>query len=60
MICTVIRNTNGSRELQYGKQHLANSRGIESYTYVDVPEAKVEEIRKAKTEEIQAILKTLY
>lgn len=60
MLATIIKHTDGSRELQYWQQILAKNHCIDSYTYVDLSESKVKEIRDAKTEDVQEILSNIY
>ncbi len=60
MIVTLIKNTNGTREMQYGRQYIAVTHGVDSYTYIDITETEVQKIREAKTEEIQKLLAELY
>lgn len=57
---TIVRNTNGTRDLFPEEQHLAKSRWIESYTYIDLSETEVKKIRDATPEKVQEILKELY
>ena len=56
MECTCITYTDGKREIQYGVQHLANSRGIDTYSFRNFSEEEIQKIREAKTDEVQRIL----
>lgn len=60
MICTLIENSNWTKEIQYGQQHLAKVRGVEYFTYKDLTEAEIRRIRDAKAEDVQKILSELF
>lgn len=60
MECTLIRNTNGTLEMQWGRQVLAIAHGIAEYRYIDLTETEVQKIRDAKNEDVQRILTELY
>lgn len=60
MIVTLIQHTNGSRSVQYGMQELALSHGIDTYTYKDIWQELVEQIKVASTSQVQEILSKLY
>lgn len=60
MIVTLIQHTNGSCSIQYGMQELALSHGIEQYTYKDIGQELVEQIKSASTSQVQEILSKLY
>lgn len=60
MIVTLIQHTDGTRSVQYGQQELAHSFGIEQYTYKDIGQELVEQIKVASTSQVQEILSKLY
>lgn len=60
MECTGIKNTNGTRELQYWRQYLVVTHWIDSYQYIDLTELELQKIREAKTEDVQRILAELF
>lgn len=60
MECTLIKDTNGRYEVQYGLQHLTQSRHVAEYKFVNLTEQEVERIRNAATEDVQRILSELY
>lgn len=60
MDTTVIKHSDGTRSMQYGIQHLANSYWIESFTYVNISQEQLENIKTATVSEVQEILSKLY
>lgn len=58
-LCTVVEKTDWSREISYSKEEIPPSIYIRKSFYKWLPNEKVDEIRNAKAEEVQAILKTL-
>jgi hypothetical protein len=60
MDITVIKKTDGTREIQYGIQHLAKSYGIDSFTYARISQEELEEIKLATPKQVQEILSKLY
>jgi hypothetical protein len=60
MEVTAITYTNGKKEIQYGIQHLARTRDVSEYTYLNLSEEQLKRIRRAKAEEVQKILSQLF
>lgn len=60
MECTLIKNTNWTLEIQYGRQMLVTSYWVSEYKYIDLTETEVQKIRDAKIQDIQRILTELY
>lgn len=60
MEATLIKDTNGRYEVQYGLQRLAPSRHVAEYKHVNLTEVEVQRIRDAATDEVQKILSELY
>ncbi len=56
MECTAITYTNGTKEIQYGIQHLAKAKDIAVYSYVDLTEVELHRIRTATSENVQKVL----
>lgn len=59
-VCTLIKDTNGMREIVFDREIPHNQERIESYTYIRLNEAEVDRIMHAKLEEVQDILKEIY
>lgn len=59
-IITCITHTDGTKSIQYGEQHLADSRGIEQYSYKGVTPETIEEIKTTTTDKIQALFAKLF
>jgi len=60
METTVIKHSDWTRSMQYWIQHLAQSRWIESFTYLSISQEQLEEIKNATTDKVQDILSKLY
>lgn len=58
-VCTIIERNDGKREITYSKEEIPPSIFIRDKFYAILTNEKVEEIRNAKANEVQAILKTL-
>ena len=60
MDATLIVNTNGTREIQYGKQSLKLQSYEATRVHIILSEMEVIRIREAATEDVQRILSELY
>lgn len=60
MDATLIVNTNGTREIQYGKQSLELQSYEAQRVHIILSEMEVIRIREAATEDVQRILSELY
>lgn len=54
--CTMIEMKDGTRQIQYSKEEIAPNIFVRESWYVRLPSDKIEEIRNAKSEEVQKIL----
>ncbi len=60
MDVTILTHTDWQKEIRYGIAPVVNTRWIETYMYSSVSNEKIEEIKKAPTEKVQAILSQLF
>ena len=60
MDCTLITFKDGKKEIRYWIDPITNTRGIETYLYATVENEKIEEIKKASTEQVQKLLNNLF
>ena len=60
MDCTLITFKDGKKEIIYWIDPVTNTRGIETYLYATVENEKIEEIKKASTEQVQKLLNNLF
>lgn len=60
MDVTILTHTDWQKEIRYGIDPVVNTRWIETYMYSSVSNEKIEEIKKAPTEKVQAILSQLF
>lgn len=56
----ILTHTDWQKEIRYGIDPVVNTRWIETYMYSSVSNEKIEEIKKAPTEKVQAILSQLF
>lgn len=59
MDCTIITYTDWKKEIRYWIDPIKNTKDIETYLYSNIPDSKVEEIKNATTENVQALLQSL-
>jgi len=58
-VCTLIEKTNWTREIQFSKEDVRPNFWVREWQYVNLTSEKIEEIKNAKYEDVQAILKNL-
>jgi len=59
MICSFITYRDGTHEVRYNADKVEDSIFIKEWEYKDIPNEKIEEIEKATTEKVEAILSKL-